>query len=112
MAKTNPIANFVDWIRDPVTLIIAAPMLDTLKHGADVLRRFFSNDAGDATHFAIWLSSFALCFVLRTSYFVLCTSCFVLRALCFQSGRAKYKVPRTKNKGLRTKFHFFYNTTA
>src|SRR5881296_3386414 len=77
MTKTHSPSRIINRIGNPFALIITAPMLDTLEHGANVFCGFETYDAGYATHGGISnlrignLEFCALCFVLGSLYLVL-----------------------------------------
>ena len=60
MTKANTPAEVVDGVGSPLALIITAPMLDTLEHGAYRFRRVEAENAGDATHLCFWPLVFGL----------------------------------------------------
>ena len=68
MTKTNTPAEVVDRVGSPLTLIITAPMLDTLEHGAYRFRRVEAENAGDATHLCLVLGAWCLANKSNRSY--------------------------------------------
>lgn len=69
MAKTYFPSQCVDRVGDPFAFIVTAPMLNTPKHGADVIFWLETYDAGDTTHSGVGLWS--LNFVPSALYYEL-----------------------------------------